>query len=83
MTPEEMESFDRIRDRIVRTAVAMADNYIIVQCRGNPEVLMMLTSDVALAFANKINLMIQNEVNKKQMLCEIDPEVFKDFYKGL
>ena len=75
MKPEEFEAFDRERDRIIRAAVAAADRVILVECCGNPEVLALLTAEVAEAFAEKTTLMLRSEVNKKEMLCEVPPEI--------
>lgn len=84
MKPEEFEAFDRERDRIVRAAVAAADRVILVECCGNPEVLALLTAEVAEAFAEKTTLMLRNEVNKKEMLCEVPPKLLnlREMCKG-
>ena len=75
MKPEEFDAYDRERDRIVRAAVSAADRVILLECLGNPEVLALLTAEVAEAFAKKTTLMLRNEVNKKKMLCEVLPEI--------
>lgn len=75
MTREEMEAFERVRERAVKRAMAAADGVILSECRGNPEALMLLTAEVSLAFADKTVLMLQAETYKKQMLCEVPPEV--------
>jgi hypothetical protein len=80
MTPEEMECYERMRWQSVRDAVTAADDLLIKGCHGNPEVLMLLTSEVAAAFAEKLNIMLRNEVYKKELLCEVPPEAFKHLY---
>jgi hypothetical protein len=75
MKTEEMEAFDQVRDEVVRKAVAMADRILLEACCGNTEVLMLLTCDVARSFSEKTLLMLRTEVWRKEMLCEIPPEV--------
>jgi hypothetical protein len=75
MTTEEMQAYERERERIVRDAISAADRVILAECRGNTEVLAFLTSEVAAAFASKVSLMLRSEVYKIKMLCEVPPEV--------
>ena len=75
MKPEEMAAFDQERERIIHAAVSAADRVILTECCGNPEVLALLTAAVAEAFAEKTTMMLRTEVNKKEMLCEVSPEV--------
>jgi hypothetical protein len=75
MTPDEMDSYASVRDEVVRQAVTAADRMILGGCRGNAEVLMLLTAEVALRFNEKIAMMARQQVFKMEMLCEVPPEV--------
>ena len=75
MKPGELESFDREQERILREAIVAADRVLLAECQGNPEVLALLTAGVAKAFAEKTILMLRTEAYKKEMLCEVPPEV--------
>ncbi len=75
MTTEEMAAFELVREQIVRAAVVAADRVILDGCRGNTEVLASLTAEVAREFAEKTALMLRYEVYKKEILCEVPPEV--------
>jgi hypothetical protein len=75
MTPEETQAYEIHRDRLISQAVNAADILIVEGCRGNPEVLMLLTAAVAAAFMEKAMMMMRAEVWKKEMLCEVPPEV--------
>jgi hypothetical protein len=75
MTANEMAGYERVSAEIVRAAVTAADRVILDGCRGNTEVLAALTAEVAQSFAEKTVLMLRHEVYKKEMLCEVPPEV--------
>ncbi len=75
MRPEEFASYCQVRETITRAAVTAADRVILEGCMGNTEVLALLTAELAQAFAEKTALMLMHEVYKKEMLCEVPPEV--------
>jgi len=75
MTTGEMESFEYVRHSAVQRAVQAADRIILDACQGNPEALMLLTTDVTQEFLKKVGMMVQTEVYKKQILCEVEPKL--------
>lgn len=75
MSQMEKREFELLRGLSVSRAVSAADNVLLTACRGNTEVLMVLTAEVAAAFAEKVRMMAQIEVWKKETLCEAPPEV--------
>jgi len=75
MTMEELFKLDRRLHDVVCKAVTAADREILAGCAGNPEVLGFLTAEVAKQFASKSAMMVLHEVYKKEMLCEVPPEV--------
>jgi hypothetical protein len=75
MNTGEMESFEYVRHTAVQKAVQAADRVIIDACGGNPETLMLLTTDVTQEFLKKVGMMVQTETYKKQILCEVEPNL--------
>lgn len=80
MTPEEMLAYEAVRERLLQQAVAAADRVLLDGCRGNPEVLMLLTGEVARVFMEKLSIMLRAEVYKKEMLCEVPPQALKHYF---
>jgi hypothetical protein len=79
MTPNEMLAYEEMRAEATRAAVAAADKVLIAACLGNPEVFLLLNSEVATAFAEKVNIMMREQVYNKDLLCELPPEALKHF----
>ncbi len=77
MNTDEIQAYEAEREDAVKAAVRAADRIIVDRCRGNTEVLMLLTAEVAEAFAGKTVIMLRQEVWKKDMLCEVPPEILK------
>lgn len=72
---EERVAYERMKAAAIREAVRRADQVIVDSCAGNPEVLMLLTAEVAKIFSEKVVMMADAEVNKKEILCQVPPKL--------